>query len=788
MVTKTTTKETIFHSLLVESKDFKDKLVHLVYLPPATQTLLNEQLKADKPFEWEFRISEFRAILQSRYEEVIWADFSAPVLEGKKPWLYLSEDARPVAGKLIHSRLINWISRILTARKKDVHIPETIKKQEVRLEHTLIAHCFHLPVIKKLVSSWFLKQFCMSNKQLIWNIPNTSGERKDIEFPEEWFYVFNGSEYEAVSEPVHITSFKNESNKQYASYVVSLHFEENDGQMIMHLKSSLRRWIYKPLLKDGKVFFPRNHRRSLYLIRSSRTGKQMFRVVMNEYNEKVYLSYYNQTVEMFEEMGFTPNLPVILSSPEQYYHSKPIAALIPYKTDDKSYPNLIEAGISKVEKTRIFDMFINAFPFLQSAHPHARKLVTPPTTLKGGSVVLDYPGELSHEQITIETYSKESALLPILEEVLFSLIQSDKIETRFSLEKHDAWRYVLKDNTSSHKLTITFKDCSEYGYLIQDLPYSPGGKLSSERKRMKEIKSGLPAAAENTFSLIEIGKYGIGQNSDPKSAIEKGFLETKRLTQCFHPLHELKDSDKLHKMKSCMADILARKGFTNHMISAYKESLSNFTYYFPKCMSTSVEKKQGYIFVMARFREGVTVVKYKGTKWMSLYESLLYLKTENRSTLFQSGNLDFHRFIEDEIETEKDIVVFQKDELPLKYKDGEEEFPFTAAIFDHAAHRNPYIDYRINDVPSTGTFIVESLGEYYAVPPKLKDNTGKNYNTKQDTNKPFKTRHPLRISLSEPIDDIAVNLHLMRNLPLTFAYFINNPLPYHLLRYHEKLI
>ncbi|WP_366162166.1 hypothetical protein ABXS71_02560 [Bacillus infantis] len=786
MTTKKKTKETIFHSVRIERKDFKDKMIQLVYLPTGTQTLLNEQLKMDKQFEWEFRISEFRAILQGRYKEVVWADFSAPALEGKKPWLYLSEGARIATGKLIHSRLINWISRILASRKKEIDIPEYIKKQEIKVELTSIADCFTSPVIKKLVSSWFLNQFCVRNKQLIWSIPNTSGEQKDIDFPKEWFYIFNGSENEAVSEPVYITSLKGEKGKQYASYVISLHFEENDG-LIMHLKSSLRRWIYKPLLKDGKIFFPRNHSRSLYLIRSSRTGKQMTRFVMNEYQQKIYLSYYNQTVEMFEEMGFTPNLPVILSSPDQFYQSSPVAALIPYKTDDKSYPNLIEAGISKVEKTRIFDMFITAFTFLQLAHPHARKIVTPPTTLKGGSVVLDHPEELRQEQITIETYSKDSSLLPIVEEVLKSLINLDKIQTRYSLERHDERKYLLKDNSSDNQLAITLKDCSEYVYLTQDLPYSAGGKLSSERKRMKEIKSDLQVADENTFCLIEIGKYGSYQNNDPKKAIEKGFLETNRLTQCFHPMDELKEQDKLHKVKSCIADILARKGFTNQMISIYKESLSKYTYYFPKCMDISVEKKTGYIFALARMRAGITEVKYKGTKWMSLY-SLMFLKAGNKGSLFQSENIDFHRFIEEEISSDQDVVVYQKDELPAKYRDGNVEFPYTAAIFDHAAHRNPYIDYQIDGIPSTGTFIVESLGDYYAVPPKLKDNTGKNYNTKQDTNKPFKSRHPLRITLSKPNDEIAVNLHLMRNLSLTFAYFINNPLPYHLLRYHEKLI
>ena len=57
---------------------------------------------------------------------------------------------------------------------------------------------------------------------------------------------------------------------QYGSYVISLHFieVENSYEYEMYVKTSWRRWIYKPLFKDVKYFFPRNHKQSLYIIKS----------------------------------------------------------------------------------------------------------------------------------------------------------------------------------------------------------------------------------------------------------------------------------------------------------------------------------------------------------------------------------------------------------------------------------------------------------------------------------------------------------------------------------------
>jgi hypothetical protein len=790
--TKVKTKQFIFHSLLIKKEDFQDKLVQVVYLPKETAQFFRERIGEEPSFDYKLAIAEFRSIIQSRYKEVLWADFSYDALTGVHPWLYLVESAKPVVGYLIHSRFLNWVSRHYKSKKQEVYIPKLVREEELSVHPIPIAEFFGRAADKKLVSSWFLYHFCKAQKQLSWSVPNTSGEEKELTFPEEWFFNFNGSNFEAVSAPLHITTLKNEENgEQFASYVISLHFEEDNDQLIMHVKSSLRRWNYKPLLQDGKLSFPRRHRRSLYIITKNRTGRHMNRLLINEYNQKVMMSYYKHSIEMFEEMGFTPNLPVILANPKQFYHSSPMVALIPYKQDDKGYPNLVEAGISKAEKTRIFDMFQEVFPFLKLAHEAPRSLSTLPISLRGGTVVLDHPEEVFPEQVNVEIYTKEPSVINLIKEAFTNLTKDIKNgSSRFRFKVIDPMNFSLYDSLTGKEIKVVLIDRSDLVYLTEDLPAASGGKASAERQRMKEIVSALPPANLTTYCLIEIGKYEKNKMSDPKQAIEKGFVETKRLTQCFFSLDDLKtESEKQQKIKICIADILARMGFTNQMFTTYKESFKDYIYYFPKVIPTTVEKKAGFIYVMARMKDAKMAFKYKGTGWMSLEDSLHYLNAGNRKKLFQASKQDYLRFLEDEMKTKEDVLVLQKDEVPNIFQDMEDfDYPFTMAVFDVAAHRNPYIDYQAKGIPSTGAFIVESRGEYFGIPPKFNDKTGKNYNTKQDINAVFRNRQTYRLTLTEQIDSIATNLFLMRNLAITYNYYTNNPLPYHLLHYHEKLL
>ncbi len=782
------TQEVIFHTVKVEKKNILEKFIQVVYLPKETQQLIDNEAKANQSYVYQFCLSEFRAIIQGRYHEVICADFSTDVVNGDAPWLYIQEDAPSVLGSLIHQRFIQWFSRLLE-KKRNYKIPESFTFLELPLLKVSLADCFQFRARNKVISSWLLQQFCLNQKKVLWDVPNSKGVDHEIKFPDEWYFNFNGSSTEAISNLVFITKLKSDDNgEQYASYVINLLNDEssNEDEIILHLKSGLRRWNYKPLMKGDWLDFPRNNKRSLYLIKSDRSGRRLLRCVMSKFENKPLISFYKQTVEMFEEMGFSPNLRVILSDPKRFYHGE-LVALIPYIQDDKGYPNMIESGISKVEKTRIFDMFTDLFPFLQNAHQAPQKISTLPTTLKGGKVVLDHFEESISGKLVIEIFSKDLSLPRIIETSLEEFTQIEGYDPRLSFNKISELVYHLVDKTTGEWLEVELVDMSNYVFLAQDLPYSTGGKTTSERIRKKEIVETLPFVAFSCFSLVEIGSYDDNGDSDPKQIIEKAFLERGRLTQCFH---SISGEEEKYKIKSCLADIFARKGFVNQMYSTYKQSFDQHTYYFPVCLKTkSDEKKEGFIYVMSRFKEGKIDVQYKNSDWMSIEESLLYLTNKNKQKLFQEGRSDFMRFIESTAKTNNDIVVFQLDEFKAAFAELDTtKLNFTVATFDTAPQRNPYIDYQQKGIPSTGAFLVVSNGQYYAIPPKMKDNIGFNYNTKQDKNKPFRSRQTMCLKVSSQDDLVAANLFLMRNLSVTFQYYLNSPLPYHILNNHRKFV
>ena len=784
-------KQVHFHSLRVLSKDFSHQFIQVVFLPEETQRFLSETLmKVD--MEKDLRFSEFRSILLGRYSEVTIVDFSQQALDGRQPWLYLTENAAPHTGLLAHARFLNWVKRLLQSKKVDLDLSLLEHQKEMEQKRITVGDSLTFSSAKRVLNSWFIYQFVQASKKTIWKVPNKDGIDKELSFPEEWFYCYNGTEFEAVSAPILLAELKENGEPQYGSYVISLHFVEVEQsyEYEMYVKTSLRRWIYNPLFKDGKYFFPRNHKRSLYLIKSDAGQRKMIRFPMNKFKNKVYLSFYNQTVEMFEELGFTPNLPVILANPGNFYFSEPLAALIPYKTDDKNYPNVIEAGISRNEKMLLYQMFIERFPYLANAHPEVRLISTPRTTLKGGSLSLEHPLRSYRNDMIIELFSKNEELPKILEEALFLFVKELKgYETRFQLVKFDERHYQIIDVTSTFVFNLTFVDRSDALSVTQDLEAVNGKKSAAERKRIKEIKQTLSDQGKLIYSLIEIHSYAYNPDSDPKQAIEKGFVEVNRLTQCFHPIEKLKHKEQVQIMKSCLADIFTRKGFVNQMITVYQELLSRKTYYFPLNLPVVIAKNKGHLYVMSRMKNGEIHVKYKDTEWMSIEESLVYLTENNKRNLFQVGDHDFISFIEEIAKDKHDVVAFQKLELPQYYSDlDDDDFPYTLAIFDGAFDRNPYIENISDGVPSTGTFIVESKGEYYAVPPKLPDPKGKNILTKQDINKVFQIRHPLRMNISTLDDDVAISLYLMCNLSITFNTFLNHPLPYHLLRHHRKLL
>ncbi|AND41432.1 hypothetical protein A361_20455 [Cytobacillus oceanisediminis 2691] len=222
------------------------------------------------------------------------------------------------------------------------------------------------------------------------------------------------------------------------------------------------------------------------------------------------------------------------------------------------------------------------------------------------------------------------------------------------------------------------------------------------------------------------------------------------------------------------------------MINDYQVLFSKYDFYFPYLL----ELKQGgaarYLYMLVRMKNALIEVKYPNTGWMSVEKSLIYLNENYLRTLIKEDNKDFTIFIELNVDSENSIVVFEKDKVPEKYLNNCADF--NVAVYDISRYRNPFIMNMVDGKPSTGTFLVRNGDEYYSVPPKLTTDKTAMSVTNHDRNLAFKNRHTFRLKMSEPNDEIATCLHLMRNIAITFSSYINNPLPIHLVRHHKELL
>ncbi|WP_316568863.1 hypothetical protein [Neobacillus sp. YIM B06451] len=784
----TKTKEIIFHSFLLDTSFFRNKEIKVVYFPAETSKYLD---KFKDGYKWEKKISTFRPVMQGIYaDKVICANFTDKAFKGEEPWLFLSDEAPRNAGTLIHYSFLNWLQTVLEKDHPGLLFPEELRFLEL---NTCLFPLYEVSGFhhrKMILSSYIGYQFVKSEKKSFFEYTSRDGE-KHLQLPEHWYISWDGNQYEIISAPVFPTHFigKKEINqKQCFSYVLSFSFEENEDTdgIIVHLHSLKRRWNYKPLIKAGKLDFPRKDKRTIYLYDFDKN--LLFTLPINEYEGNVYISFSKLNKEMLSTINFDNNfLKKVLESPSKFYNNKPLAAFIPYKLDDKNGSNRLESGLSKYEKHFLFKMFESAFPSLTNPYQNSDIVEMKNTSLRGGSVWIDDTRVRINEKAIIEVWSENNKVLEWISHSFNKWNDVNEKYKRYEIIQESLNEYHFYDKRNNHQLAmkVEIKVMNGNKELVADLLMdSPNPEL----KRIAEISSKLVMPEEIIYSIIEIGEYKYDKKADPKRAIRKGFNEAGRITQFFHPIESKPLSQQKSIINSVLADLLARKGLTNQMIHDYRELFSKYNFYFPY----QLEVKRGafkpqYLYMLVRMKNARIEVKYPNTDWMTVEESLIYLNQKNLKTLLKDGNRDYTLFIEQNVNNKSDVVVFEKNKKPEKY--AEDDLEFNIVTYDVERSRNPFIMNMVNGIPSTGTFLVRNGNEYFSIPPKLTtDKKVPMSVTSHDSNIPFKSRHTFRVQMQQPNDEIATCLHLMRNIAITFNSYINNPLPIHLVRHHKELI
>jgi hypothetical protein len=784
----TKTKEIIFHSFLLDRSFFRNKEVQVVYFPSETFEYLD---KFKDGYKWETKVSTFRTVMQGLYaDKVICANFTDKAFKGEEPWLFLSDEAPRNAGTLIHHRFLNWLQNVLEKDHPGLLVPEDLRFLELYTSLMPLYEVSRILHRKMILSSYLAYQFVKSKKKSFFEYTSRD-EEKHLQLPENWYISLEGNQYEIISEPIfpkHFIGKKEVLQKQCFSYVLSFTFEENEDTdgMIVHLHSSKKRWNYKPLIKVGKLDFPRGARRTIYLYDFEKN--LLLTLPINEYKGNVYFSYSNLNKEMLRTINLDTNfLKKVLQCPSEFYNNKPLAAFIPYKLDDKKGSNYLESGLSKYEKQFLFEMFESALPFLTNPYLNSHIVEMKNTSLRGGTVWIDDIRVRIDEKATIEIWSENMQILEWISHSFKKWNNVDGKHKRYDIiqESLNEYRFYDKRNDNQLAMAVEIKVMNENKELVADLAME---NSNPELKRIAEISSKLVRREEIIYSIIEIGEYRYDKKSDPKKAIRKGFNEAGRITQFFHPIEDKPLSQQKSIINSVLADLFARKGLTNQMINDYQGLFSKFNFYFPYL----VEVKKGagkpqYLYMLVRMKNASIEVKYFDTDWMSVEESLIYLNQKNLKVLLKDGNKDYTLFIEQNVNNKSDVVVFEKNKKPEKYMD--DDFGFNIVTYDTDRSRNPFIINMVNGIPSTGTFLVRKGNEYFSVPPKLStDKKVPMSVTSHDSNIAFKSRHTYRVHMQQPDDEIAACLHLMRNIAITFNSYINNPLPIHLVRHHKELL
>lgn len=806
-------QDIVFHSFLLKEEYFSKEKVKVVYFPKEIYTFFQ---RFQQGFENEFKISAFRKLKMGLFPEIISSHYGMQSLNGTEPWMYVGEQFVESDLQFIEHELVLWIEHIVKEKYPSQDLPSTMKSgQLLSIKEIAIKDVFHTDTCKTFFEGYFAYHFA---KQPVL-VPQYYHDEKEVknkktgkletkvvdktfELPTTWYHVFSNEKHEVLSETIHIP-IPRAKKEHYASYVLHIDVVKEQGVYKLFLSSSLRRWF----TETCHALFRKT--RSVYL-RFKHSPLQHF-VRFNLYTKDKQVDALQQAFILRRINSFSPlpSAKEIMENPSDYHNidNHDVIALIPYQLEDKGAKNPLQSGVSIWGKKGIFETFQATFPYLEQAET-PRIVNTLKTSLDEGTV-FPYVAKKPLD-ITIELWTKNTAVLPYLHQVLEKLNEKT---TKFYGKRKDTAGFFTFNQTSAtcYELlevdtnqtigSLTFVPIQTDYELLQSLHIrDKKGNDSETLKRMKLIKDTLPAAPKARYSLVEIPAYDErAALQDPKKSIQLGFLETKRITQFFHPVDPTaeKESQIIGRLGSALMDIFVRCDLNNQLMKEYAALFSKHVFYCPlKLVGKAKDKKQKYIYILTKFEDGQLFVKYTNTTWLSLADSLLYLTKQNKEQLFQEYDLDFVHFIEETIKKEQKenaVIIFEKKNLPPFYKDvldGSATSAFTICSFDYDEASTPYISNEINGMPSHGSFLVESNNVFYSVAPKTPMMKKLPiYATENESNELFSKRRTGKLMCNQTVDDSLFEaLHLFRNVFLTYTSFVNKPYPLHCLRYHEAIM
>jgi len=806
-------QEIVFHSFHLKKEYFLNEKIKVVYFPNEFYQVLQD---FQENYENEFKISEFRKLKMSLFPEIISSHYGIESLNGNEPWFYLGEDFLEEDLSFIEHEFALWLEHFIKEKYPSYILSSNFKQGDLlKIKEIYIKDIFHTDTFNNFFQGYFVYHFAKNPKlssQNYYKKKNKKNKKtneiiteiidKTFELPQKWYHVFSNEKHEAISEKIEVPIPDSEAS-HYVSYVLSIDVKEEQNNVKIFVKTSLRRWFSeKCKLKNYKS-------RSIYFQFKNSPFDHFIR--FNVYKKNNHITFASQSILLKRICAFStlPNPKKILEAPSNFHQFEKhgFIALIPYQLEDKGNKNPLQSGISIWGKKVLYDSFQETFPYLENSE-QSRIIKTSKISLEEGVV---HPYILKKNiNVTIELWTRNEKVIDYINIVLKNLNEKtnkfyEKNKNKngfFIFNKITDYSYEIKEkDTNSVFGILNFVQMNDHFDLLYSLNVSDKkGNLSETMKRTNLIKNTLSKNKDIRYSLIEIPSYEDEiKLQDPKKAIQLGFLETNRITQFFHPIDEKKEKETqiLGRLGNCLFDILTRSQFYNQMMKEYTPLFSNYTFYSPiKIVGIAKNKKSKYIYIISKFENGNLYIKYKNTDWMLFEDSIVYLNQKNKEALFQQFDNDFVHFIEETVTNDKNknpVILFERNYLPEPYKEvfGKRTTSlFNLCCFDYDEKRNPYISNEIDQMPSHGSFLVESNNLYYSVAPKTPmPNKIPIHVTEQESNELFSKRRTGKLTFNQVNNDsLAEAIHLLRNVLLTYRSFVNKPYPIHILHYHEKII
>ncbi|MFA2604383.1 hypothetical protein ABR763_19870 [Bacillus cereus] len=801
----------LIHEAILKQETLQKIKVSCFYMPKSFTSHWEKVQELDKSF---MKLSTFREVIQSEYQDVICVNFSSNALMGLEPFLLLDNDGDHSTAPLIYEDFIQFIIKkinwVIQNGKNEIKkkIADRLYDQMILIQVSeIISQQFSVCTLDELLQmgsmnmymkSWICNYYVKNVRRIAHLFQGLllegKNQRNHFHLPEKWYVSTYESDYEVVSE---IRELKYEKFKKtqvdYFSYVINFNVELNQiGDLIIRPHLKVRSWAMN-IERNGLIYMPDGKTRSFYVVKNSK----LLRFKIQKYNGRIAFCFgYDIGKFIGKNLNGLELVDILIDLPK-YKGQYMVPVMTAY---DKSLggENNLEPGVHQNEHLIIFRSFMETINLLELNHifPEPVSHKNAKETLQQNVVVLDSNLDEVPTEITVEVIDSNHNIVEIAKAALRNLVEGKQPSNpektkdfsfrRFQLvdesenviaffDKQSAKNTVIKFNLFPNKEFLCNELCSDLD--IDDSIY----------QRQKEIKEQLPIINKGTDKVAVLAaiKKMYGKKYDSYRAFKKGALEANRISQMYHPVEEAEDIET--KMISSIKDILLRFGFKNQRIENYMNATKGLKFYFPVIEEDiMVNGTKGFIGLVFKIENGIEKVKYANSEWLDIYSAILHLQLNSIKNAIFTKEADVLKFVFETVKEDSDgILIFERAKVPEKVNMMDYKKPYVI-ISD-----SPYISNIQKGKVSSGKFIIKSNDAYYIVhssPANMKMNQGM---LKQTNNQYMAHIHPLKLNIynvtkEEVEHNIAVGINSMRGISLTTNNFTKLPFVLHLYQNHFK--